>query len=253
MKARKFLIVAMALTMATVACSQNNAKLPDGTSAKDYLPSTAQVDSVSYLLGINFGSFLKGYNFGEDLNFAEMKRGMIDFLKSTGNQNDTNFVKQFKIDPNEMNDLFNAFLDKRNAYTAAVAAAEEKAYFEDNAKKPGIVTTESGLQYKIIEAGNDVKPGPEDTVVVRYKGTLKDGTVFDEVPADAEPIELVLNRVIPGWTEGLQLIGEGGKAQLFIPSELGYGDRGAGAIAPNSTLIFDIELFEVHPYVAPAE
>ena len=253
MKARKFLIVAMALTMATVACSQNNAKLPDGTSAKDYLPTSSQVDSVSYLLGINFGSFLKGYNFGGDLNYAEIKKGMLDFVNSTGNQADSNFVKQFKIDPNMMNDLFNEFLEKRNAYTAAVAAAEEQAYFAENAKNPGIVTTESGLQYKIIEAGNDVKPGPEDTVVVRYKGTLKDGTVFDEVPADAEPIELVLNRVIPGWTEGLQLIGEGGKAQLFIPSELGYGDRGAGAIAPNSTLIFDIELFEVHPYVAPAE
>ena len=253
MKARKFIIAALALSMATVACSQNSTVLPDGTDAKDLLPSKAQVDSVSYLLGINFGSFLKGYNFGGDLNYAEIKKGMLDFVNSTGNQADSNFVKQFKIDPNMMNDLFNEFLEKRNAYTAAVAAAEEQAYFAENAKNPGIVTTESGLQYKTIEPGNDVKPGPQDTVMVRYKGTLKDGTVFDEVPADADPIQLVLNRVIPGWTEGLQLIGEGGKAQLFIPSELGYGERGAGSIEPNSTLLFDIELCEVLPYVAPAE
>ena len=251
MKARKFLIVALALSVATVACSQNNAKLPDGTSAKDMLPSKAQVDSVSYLLGINFGSFLKSYDFGEDLNFAQIKEGINDFLKAEGNQMDTNFVKQFKINPELMNDVFNSFLDKRSAYTTAVATAKEKEFFDKNAKKAGVKATESGLQYEIIEAGNEVKPGPQDTVLVRYKGALLDGTVFDEVPADAEPISLTLNRVIPGWTEGMQLIGEGGKAKLYIPSELGYGARGTSGIAPNSTLVFDVELVEVKPYADP--
>ena len=104
MKARKFLIVALALSMATVACSQNNAKLPDGTSAKDLLPSKAQIDSVSYLLGINFGSFLKSYDFGGDLNYAEMKKGILDFLGAEGDQTDSNFVKQFKVNPELMND-----------------------------------------------------------------------------------------------------------------------------------------------------
>ena len=118
MKARKFLIVALALSMATVACSQNNAKLPDGTSAKDLLPSKAQIDSVSYLLGINFGSFLKSYDFGGDLNYAEMKKGILDFLGAEGDQTDSNFVKQFKVNPELMNDVFNGFLDKRAAYNA---------------------------------------------------------------------------------------------------------------------------------------
>ena len=252
MKARKFLIAALALSMATVACSQNSTVLPDGTDAKDLLPSKAQVDSVSYLLGINFGSFLKGYNFGDDLNYAEMKKGIIDFINAEGSQNDTNFVKQFKINPELMNDLFNSFLEKRSEYTNAVNKAEAAAFFAENLKNEGVEQTESGLQYQIIEAGNDVKPGPQDTVLVRYKGALVDGTVFDEVPAGAEPISLVLNRVIPGWTEGMQLIGEGGKAKLFIPSELGYGERGANGIEPNSTLVFDVELVEVHPYVEPA-
>lgn len=252
MKARKFLIVAFALCMATVACSQNNTKLPDGTSAKDYLPSKALTDSTSYLLGINFGSFLKSYNFGGDLNYAEIKQGMLDFVNATGNQNDTSFLKQFKISPDLMNDVFNSFLEKKGEYLMAVNSAKEVQFLAENAKKDGVQTTDSGLQYKIIAAGNGgVKPGPQDTVLVRYKGTLLDGTVFDEVPADADAIRLTLDRVIPGWQEGLQLIGEGGKAQLFIPAELAYGERGASTIEPNSTLIFDVEIVEVYPYVAP--
>lgn len=251
MKARKFLIVALALSMATVACSQNNAKLPDGSSAKDYLPTKGQVDSVSYLLGINFGSFLKSYNFGGDLNYALMKQGMTDFLKAEGDQTDTNFVKQFKVNPELMNDLFNAFLEKKSEYESILATAKEKEFFDENGKKSGIKTTESGLQYNIIEPGNEVKPGPKDTVLVRYKGTLLDGTVFDEVPAGEDPIELTLDRVIPGWTEGLQLLGEGGKATLYIPSELGYGARGTGVITPNSTLVFDVELVKVKPFADP--
>ncbi len=251
MKARKFLIVALALSVATVACSQNSTKLPDGTDAKALLPSKAQVDSVSYLLGINFGSFLKSYNFGEDLNYAQMKEGMVDFLKAEGNQNDPEFVNQFKVNPELMNDLFNSFLEKRNDYLMALNLAKENSFLAANAKKDGVQTTDSGLQYKIIEAGNSVKPGPQDTVLVRYKGTLIDGTVFDEVDAESEPIRLTLDRVISGWTEGLQLIGEGGKAQLYIPSELGYGANGSGSIEPNSTLIFDVELVQVFPYIDP--
>ncbi|MDO5442081.1 MAG: FKBP-type peptidyl-prolyl cis-trans isomerase [Bacteroidia bacterium] len=252
MKTRKFIIAALALSLATVACSQNNnVKLPDGTVYE--MPSKSQVDSVSYLLGINFGSFIKGYNFGDDFNYAEMKQGILDFVNSKGNESDSTFLDQFKINPELMNDLFNSFLEKRSGYTQALNLANEKAFLEKNATEAGVKTTESGLQYKIIAAGNDVKPGPQDTVTVRYKGTLLDGTVFDEVPEDAEPITFTLNRVIPGWQEGMQLIGEGGKATLFIPSELGYGERGTQGIEPNSTLIFDVDLVKVKPYVAPEE
>jgi FKBP-type peptidyl-prolyl cis-trans isomerase len=98
-----------------------------------------------------------------------------------------------------------------------------------------------------------VKPGPKDTVWVKYKGTLIDGTVFDETPEDAEPARLMLNRVIPAWTEGLQLIGEGGKIQLTVPSKLGYGERGTQGIEPNSTLLFDVELTKVGKFVEKAE
>jgi len=252
MKARKFLIVALALSVATVACSQNSTKLPDGSDAKDLLPSKAQVDTVSYLLGINFGSMLRSYNFGEDLNYAEMKKGMLDIIRAEGNQNDPSFVEQFKINPELMNDIFNDYLEKRNAYTSALNIAKETNFLAENAKKSDVQTTASGLQYKIIEPGEGPKPGPQDTVLVRYKGNLLSGDVFDEVwGEDSEPIRLTLDRVIPGWTEGLQLLGKGGKATLYIPSALGYGESGTGGIEPNSTLIFDVELVDFFPYADP--
>ena len=241
MKANKIIpVLLMGLSLA--ACSGQ----PSGeTLPKEFRSSKAQIDSVSYLLGINFGSFLKSYDFGSDLNYAEVVKGMKDFVAAKGDMRDPDFTKQFKIDPNSMNDLFNNFLEKRRSGVSMMNKQKGEKFLEANGKKDGVVTTESGLQYKIIEAGNDVKPGPQDTVWVRYKGTLLDGTVFDEVAEDADPIRLTLNRVVAGWTEGLQLIGEGGKIQLFLPADLAYGEQGNQGIGPNNALIFDVELTKV--------
>ena len=219
---------------------------------KDVTPTRGQIDSVSYLVGIQFGSFIKGYNFG-DLNMAQIKKGMNDFIKAKGNQRDPDFVKQFKVNPEEMNNLFNAYLEKRQAFIGLQNKEKGEKYMAANKKKAGVEVTESGLQYKIIEAGNpDLKAGPTDTVKVRYKGTLLDGTVFDETKEDADPVSLTLDRVIKGWQEGLQLVGEGGKIQLVIPADLGYGERGTQGIEPNSTLLFDVDVVEVHK-AAPKE
>ena len=248
MKANKIFAVLL-IGLAVAACTSK----PAGDALpKAFQPSKAQVDSVSYLLGINFGGFMKNYDFGSDLNYGEIVKGIKDFVNSKGNFQDPDFNKQFKIDPNTMDALFNAYLQKRASGVAMANKEKADKFFAENAKKEGVQTTASGLQYKIIEPGNDVKPGPQDTVFVRYKGSLLDGTVFDEVAADAEPIRLTLNRVIPGWTEGMQLIGEGGKAVLYIPAELGYGEQGNQAIAPNSALIFDVEMTKVGKYVEPA-
>lgn len=263
MKTTKFFAAAMVLAM-TVACGQKGGNASTGaqtdslgvaqtvksTNPKDYLPSKAEIDSVSYLLGINFGSFLKGYNFGDDINYSQMKRGMDDFVNAKGNQQDPEFVKQFKIDPNEMTRIFNEYLAKRQDYVATLNIQKEKEFLAKNLGK-GFTETESGLQYQIVEAGNDVKPGPQDTVLVRYKGTLPDGSVFDETPEGAEPISMRLNQVIAGWTEGLQLIGEGGKINLVIPSKLAYGENGNRGIEPNTPLTFEVEMTEVHPFVEP--
>ena len=250
MKAIKIFAVLL-IGLAVAAC---NSKPAGENVPKEFQPSKGQIDSVSYLLGINFGSFLKSYDFGPDVNYAEVVKGMKDFVnaKGTPNPQDPEFLKQFKVDPNEMNDLFNNFLEKRRSGIAMGNKEKSEKFLEANGKKSDIVTTESGLQYKIIEPGNDVKPGPQDTVWVRYKGTLLDGTVFDEVPEDADPIRLTLNRVVPGWTEGLQLIGEGGKIDLFLPPALGYGEEGNQAIGPNSALVFNVELTKVGKYVEPA-
>ncbi len=121
-----------------------------------------------------------------------------------------------------------------------------REFMEQNAKNDSVVQTKSGLQYMVLTEGTGVKPGAEDTVTVHYTGKLLDGTVFDSSVERGEPTTFPLNGVIPGWTEGLQLMSEGSKYRLFIPSELAYGSKGAGdQILPNSTLIFDVELIKV--------
>jgi FKBP-type peptidyl-prolyl cis-trans isomerase len=119
-------------------------------------------------------------------------------------------------------------------------------FLAENGKKAGIITTASGLQYEVVAEGPGPKPAAEDTVRVHYEGKLIDGTVFDSSYLRGEPIEFPLGGVIPGWTEGLQLMNEGSTYNLFIPQDLGYGDRGAGeAIPPFSALIFKVELISI--------
>lgn len=134
-----------------------------------------------------------------------------------------------------------------NATTPAENKAAGEAFLAENAKKPGIVTTASGLQYQVITEGTGAQPKATDNVTVHYQGTTIDGKEFDSSYKRGAPATFPLNRVIAGWTEGLQLMKEGGKSRLFIPSNLAYGERGAGRdIGPNSTLIFDVELIKAN-------
>ena len=144
-----------------------------------------------------------------------------------------------------MNEIINGYLTARQEYKAALNHAKEEAFLAENAKNEGVQTTESGLQYKLVSAGADYKVQPQDTVWVSYKGTLLDGTVFDQ----NDSTRFIANRVIKGWTEGLGLLGEGGEATLYIPAELAYGQRGNRGIAPNSTLIFDVKVHKVGKFV----
>ena len=245
MKAIKFFAAAALVAVFAVSCGSNEPKVDVER------PTSSEIDSVSYLIGVNFGSFLKGNNFAEDLkdlNMAEIKKGMADFLAAEGNPYEMEFGKQFKIDLEKMGEILNNYLSKKQAYKAAFNLAKEREFLAANAKKANVDTTASGLQYTIIASGAEEKIAPEDTVWVNYKGTLIDGTVFDE----NDSTKFIANRVIRGWTEGLGLLGEGGKATLYIPAELAYGERGNRNIEPNSTLIFEVEVLKVGKFV-PAQ
>ena len=205
------------------------------------------------MFSFNFGYFIKANNFGKDLNYSEIKKGMMDFINAEGDMNTPEFNAQFKVNPEEMNKLFNSFISKRNNYEAAVNKAEGEKFMSENKMKDGVVVTDSGLQYRIIEQGNEVKAGPKDTVWVHYTGTLIDGTEFDASDKEKDPVRMMLTRVIKGWTEGLQLVGEGGRIELFVPDSLAYGARRTGKIGPNSTLIFDVNVEKVGKVPAEEE
>ncbi len=262
---KSLLFAALVLGIAALACQQKpaaeategeevapvEAVAPVAKTSKDFKVSKATKDSVAYLVGVNFGSFIKGYDFG-DLNYCQIKKGMRAFIKAKGNPRDPEFGKQFRIDPNEMNNLFNSYLENRRQEKLLANKEAGEKFLAKNAKKAGVVVTESGLQYLVVEPGSELVPASDkDTVWVRYKGTLLDGTVFDEVKPEADSVRFTLDRVVKGWTEGMKYVGEGGKIKLFVPSELAYGERGPQTIGPNQTLIFDIELCKVAPFVEP--
>ncbi len=138
------------------------------------------------------------------------------------------------------------YQNTNNQQTASLNQEKGLAFLAENAKKDGVITTASGLQYQVLQSGNgERKPSATDTVRVHYHGTLTDGTVFDSSVDRGETISFPLNRVIPGWTEGVQLMKAGDKFRFFIPAQLGYGARKAGKIPPGSVLIFEVELFEI--------
>ena len=191
-------------------------------------------DRLSYSLGVLISENLKQQNF-EDLN--------LDLLYQGIGQN-TAGESQLTVD--EAREHLQTYQRKLQDEKAEAAKEAGKAYLDENAKREGVQVTDSGLQYEVVADADGEKPGIDDTVKVHYVGTLEDGTEFDSSVARGEPAEFPLKGVIPGWTEGLQLMPVGSKYRFVIPSELAYGDRGAGPrIGPGATLIFDVELIEI--------
>jgi len=145
-----------------------------------------------------------------------------------------------------LSERVNAEESERMAAEGATNAAEGEAFLAENASKEGVSVTESGLQYEVLREGDGASPGPEDQVTIHYKGTLLDGTQFDSSYDRGEPATFSTSGVIPGFSEGLQLMTVGSQYRFFIPSELGYGANGSGrVIGPNATLIFEVELLEI--------
>ena len=243
MKLSKLFAIASAAVL-VVACG--SPKVEGSKEVRDLLPTKGQVDTTSYLLGVNFGLVITQNGFG-DLNMAQLEKGMKDALNAKeGQPMDSAFVKQFKIDPSDMNMIINEYLGKRMAYEGALNKEKGDKFRKDFYVKNSADSTASGIVYLIQDSGSEVHAvSDKDTVKVNYRGTLIDGKEFDK----NEGISFPLNRVIKGWTEGMKLVGEGGKLTLVIPAHLAYGERGPRNIGANSALIFDVDLLEVHPYV----
>ncbi|MFA8433021.1 MAG: FKBP-type peptidyl-prolyl cis-trans isomerase [Marinifilaceae bacterium] len=193
-----------------------------------------EIDSVSYCLGATFGTNVMNGGI-EDIN-------MDAFMAALQSAFDKDSLS---IQPMEANRIIGAYVQKMRAAKAEQNKAEGAKFLEANKSKDGVITTESGLQYRIIREGDGAKPVATDKVKVHYKGTLIDGTEFDSSLKAGKPVEFPANRVIKGWTEALQLMPVGSKWELFIPYNLAYGARGTRGIAPFSTLIFEVELLDI--------
>lgn len=230
-----FCLVAVTAAEAQTTTKQKTAKPAAKTAMK------TQKEKMSYIIGFDVGkNMLADFKQrGIEVDNAVLLNGLKDALNEKASAISEEETEQTTLEFQQM------MTEKQNAASAAARQAGE-IFLAENAKKEGVKVTSTGLQYKIITEGTGKSPLPTNTVVVHYRGKLIDGTVFDESYQRGEPATFPLNQVIKGWTEGLQLLQEGGKAELYIPAELGYGDRGAGQlIPPGAALIFEVELIKV--------
>ena len=246
---KHLLACAITASIALVACNKEEAKTTsaDETKGKPAASASAgkyetNIQKVSYGIGMNIAKNFKQQNI--DLDVSAFSAGIKDGLagKEPAIDQDTIMKAMQEFQKEQMEKMANERKVKEDKNKA-----EAEKFFADNATKEGVVTTESGLQYKVIRKGEGgKKPAPTDTVVVHYKGTLLDGEEFDSSYSRNQPATFPVSNVIPGWTEGLQLMAEGDKFELYIPSELAYGAGGAGAkIGPHAALKFEVELLNV--------
>ena len=217
-----------------VACAKK-----DGAGDASELETDAQ--KFGYAIGVDIGKSLKPVK--DEVDTAALIAGLEEALAGKEPRLADDVREQVKADITRK--LQQKQMDERLAKAKTSQEAGAK-FLAENGQRAGVKTTESGLQYEELTAGTGATPKPADKVKVHYRGTLIDGTEFDSSYARGQPVEFPLGNVIPGWTEGLQLMKVGGKAKLFIPPQLAYGERGAGAkIGPNETLIFEVELLNV--------
>ena len=223
----KVLSLALGLgAMTLVSCNQTGSR---------NVALNNQIDSVSYSIGVNFGTNLKKSKITE-FNEAAILDGIYAVINEDS----------LKIDLRESGKVINTYIRDLQAKVGEENLAKGEKFLADNAKKEGVITTESGLQYRVISEGTGEKPAATDKVKVHYRGTTIDGNEFDSSFKRNQPTTFAANRVIKGWTEGLQLMSVGAKYEFFIPGNLAYGMRSPSPdIGPNETLIFEVELLEI--------
>ena len=193
------------------------------------------MENLSYALGMVIGHNLKGMGV-KNLNVTQFAQAVTDVLEGHATL----------LDDGEAQRTVTEFLQRQQAEAGKAVREEGERYLAENAQKEGVTVLPSGLQYVVLTEGTGAKPKATDRVKCHYEGRLTDGTVFDSSYRRGEPAVFPLNGVIAGWTEGVQLMGEGAKFRFFIPYQLAYGERGAGqSIPPYAALVFDVELIEV--------
>ncbi len=193
------------------------------------------MDKFSYAIGLGIGQNLLGMG-ARGICVEDFAQAIHDVLEG----------KETAISHTEAREIVNNYFEEMEKRMNAENIEKGKAFLEENSRKEGVITLPSGLQYEVLKEGNGKSPKATDQVRCHYEGTLIDGTLFDSSIKRGQPAVFGVNQVIPGWVEALQLMSEGAKWRLYIPSELGYGAHGAGEmIPPHSTLVFDVELIEV--------
>jgi FKBP-type peptidyl-prolyl cis-trans isomerase FklB len=218
------------------------AKLPDAPKSQGGAAFATPKEKASYALGMYFGSLLHRQGItADDVNLDVFQHGLKD--SASGD-------KTLLTEEEERATLQQWQTDMR-AEVAAKNKKEGEAFLAANKTKEGVVALPDGLQYKILTPGTGPKPAATDTVACNYRGTFINGTEFDSSAKGGKPVTFPLNGVIKGWTEALQLMPTGSKWQLFIPSDLAYGEPGRGPIPPNSTLVFEVELVSIQPPKTP--
>ena len=229
MKKASVFVAAMAVAVGVSATSCDSKKSANLKSA---------IDSASYAIGVSTGAGYKENlkTLPDSANVDALIAGFTEALKG----------QKTSMTPEAAQAFLQTYFMEASAKQATKAKEEGDKFLAENKTKEGVITTESGLQYKVVTEGKGVKPTAEDKVKVHYKGTLLDGKVFDSSIERGEPAEFGVGQVIKGWTEGLQLMPVGSKYTFWIPSDLAYGERGAGQdIKPNSVLVFEVELLEI--------
>ena len=238
---QKFLALALVARLAA-AC----AKKDQATSEADL---TTDAQKFGYAIGVDIGKSLTPVK--DEVDIAALTKGLEETIAGKAPRLDDETREKVKTEVTRK--LQQKQMEERVSKAKVAKEAGEK-FLAENGKREGVKTTASGLQYEVLTEGSGASPKTSDKVKVHYKGTLIDGTEFDSSYSRGQPVTFPLGNVIPGWTEGLQLIKTGGKAKLFIPSNLAYGERGAGAkIGPNETLVFEVELVAIEKPEAPAK
>ncbi len=238
---KKIITLVLAVLVMTTAYAEKKSKKNKKDKDKPSLVLTTKVDTMSYALGANVG-----YDFAEKLKTLPGGNYNLEIFTQALNaalKADTVFMSKDSI-----NNYLNRYFQQAQEVESNAKKSEGEAFLAENAKKPGVFTTASGLQYEIIKDTVGAKPVATDNVRVHYEGTLLDGTKFDSSYDRGEPIEFALNQVIKGWTEGVMLMSPGAKYKFYIPYSLGYGEQGAGGVIPPfATLVFVVELLEINP------